>query len=936
MSSSTPRRSTRRSSSRASSVEVTQASRNARSGLDVISAESSPAPARELLATGSPGVQGGRPRRTSSRSVTPRSSTKEDEQPVTGEQSQQLKRRKRNGSSMLSPGIEEERDEEDELQLEAELTVVESSTGDAAEDITPLQTEQEQGSPEPTQSKAKPGRPDPTLRRYLLRRKVIAAIGSLGPVVRPLLIIAAFGLLLLLPSPVPPYSRNTYVDENALQPGAANAHWSWPQVGLCDAISRDVAQFDPSSTNAEERAHYLSQKLTDFGLKPSTQAYSFQLRTGDNVSGVNTYSRWRSGRSDGREAVVIAASWLSAWKGQDDPDHEGDGQGQAVAGRRTNVRGISTALGLAKFLTAQMHWSKDIIFVFSDGYLDGMQAWSNAYFGHSQANLEAESLDCTGAVIWNGIAIDYPSDSFSELVVLHEGKDGQLPNMDVLNTLVKIAEDVGRVPVRLPGSEEVYRAGRDDESGGGWGQLGKLVERHLGWGWRGVARYRKGAANLLSQMQYQSVGHPTGLHGLFQRFHVDAVTIFAVPAKGPHGFYDMGRILESQVKSYSNLIERLHHSQFFYLLTSPKKFVQLGVYLPVALLLSVALTLAGIAKWTEEGRRAQRRRQMFVEAQQRLTDTGEAHREDPQLEVCTLLDYRMDLAISVTKATCDGFTQEGSQSADSATSKRRQLLHALSVLDAQGRPVGTALALTVCGHLLPLAASVFGSTRLDEWTATWDAASVLQLLAVCGATVWSQHLAPASPLRAGGRPLAHLMHAFAMLHAGLGIAVLSLLNFSAALAVGALLTVPLYLLPIPNSEVTLHLAQHRSEDEGDTVEVSTNPVRLPWSKRVTRLDQIRALAATVFLFAILPWNACRISEYLVRLAASDRADGLPALKQAVMSLCGSDLACVQDAIEAAFFDHEVLQTNFVPIATFFYTPVVLEAITACVIIVLRM
>lgn len=31
-------------------------------------------------------------------------------------------------------------------------------------------------------------------------------------------------------------------------------------------------------------------------------------------------------------------------------------------------------------------WAKDIVFVISDGYLDGMHAWLNAYHGAQQAS----------------------------------------------------------------------------------------------------------------------------------------------------------------------------------------------------------------------------------------------------------------------------------------------------------------------------------------------------------------------------------------------------------------------------------------------------------------------------------------------------------------------------------------------------------------------
>lgn len=764
--------------------------------------------------------------------------------------------------------------------------------------------------------------PNPALRRFLLRRKLFRAIGCVGPLIGPLLILAALALLLLLPSPVLPFSKRTYVDENALQPGAANVHWGWAQVGLCDAISKEVANVQRLGPQA--RSSFLFDKLIYFGLRPMTQAYTFRLADGRNVSGINTYARWFSGRSDGREAVIVAASWLSRWKGEEDPDEPLD-EANRTEIRRTNVRGISINLGLAKFLTAQMHWSKDIIFVFSDGYMDGMQAWSNAYFGHRQSNLEAESVDCAGAVVWNAIAVDYPSDSFSDLVILHEGKDGQLPNMDALNTLVKISEDVGRVPSRLPGSEEIFRAGRDDETGGGWGWLGRFVETKLGWGLRGVTRYRKGALNLMHQMKSQIVGHPTGLHGLFQRFHVDAVTVFAVPAKGPHGFYDLGRILESQVVSYSNLIERLHHSQFFYLLTSPTTFIQLGIYLPVALLLSVALTLAGLSKWLKEGRLAQDRRRGFVEMY-RCQQGKLMYAEDPQLDNPTVLDLRMDLAILHIKTMQQAISDtEGAQ-----PDYQSRLAGALHSLDVQGRPLKRALTLMLCCHAPAITAAALGGLSKPKSAWLLNVAVLLQALVLMADryinTAWTSF---APWLRSHSMSLAHLLHAYTMLHAGMGIAVLSLLNFSAATAIAVILTPPLYLLPLPSQNRSLRIAMDAGD--GGIIEADRIAYQVPWDSCPTVLAQIRAGLAGLLLVGLLPWNLYWAAKAITRLAASDFGATLPTASASILSLLGVDATSVEAAVDAALFDYEVLQTSFIPVLSLFYVPLVLEAICACFI-----
>lgn len=108
------------------------------------------------------------------------------------------------------------------------------------------------------------------------------------------------------------------------------------------------------------------------------------------TSGSNAYAVMSSPRTSGTEAMVISASWLSLVD-------EGEGT--------INIRGVSTVLALANFLRSMYFsvdcpkfrriytncldyslWAKDIIFVISDGYLDGMHAWLSAYHGTSQSS----------------------------------------------------------------------------------------------------------------------------------------------------------------------------------------------------------------------------------------------------------------------------------------------------------------------------------------------------------------------------------------------------------------------------------------------------------------------------------------------------------------------------------------------------------------------
>jgi hypothetical protein len=148
------------------------------------------------------------------------------------------------------------------------------------------------------------------------------------------------------------------------------------------------------------RASLLARELQAIGLTAHNQSYTFKVpvRGGiKRIRGINTYARFPAARGDGREAFVIAASWKSAWDGTGDPDaketsaRKADVEGrmsdyERKSVRRSNVRGIASTIVLARHLSGYHHWSKDLIFVFSDGEIEGMQAWSSAYFGKEQSS----------------------------------------------------------------------------------------------------------------------------------------------------------------------------------------------------------------------------------------------------------------------------------------------------------------------------------------------------------------------------------------------------------------------------------------------------------------------------------------------------------------------------------------------------------------------
>lgn len=219
-------------------------------------------------------------------------------------------------------------------------------------------------------------------------------------------------------------------------------------------------------------------------------------------------------------------------------------------------------------------WSKDIILVIPPDSKTGTQAWVDAYHdAHDPSRVG--SLPLKSGALQGAVAIDYPRDEhFDAVHVIYDGTNGQLPNLDLINSIVNIAG----------------------------GQMG------IHTGMQGIIHHNSGYHDrlkmLLRGMLSQSLGYATGPHSGFMAYHVDAVTL-QPHGKGPHDEMAMGRIVEGSFRSLNNLLEHLHQSFFFYLLTQRDRFVSIGTYLPSAMLLSANFSIIAIFLWVKSGQRAQ-------------------------------------------------------------------------------------------------------------------------------------------------------------------------------------------------------------------------------------------------------------------------------------------------------------------------------------------
>lgn len=224
-------------------------------------------------------------------------------------------------------------------------------------------------------------------------------------------------------------------------------------------------------------------------------------------------------------------------------------------------------------ITGWSLWSKDIILVVPPDSKTGTQAWVDAY--HDAHNPELVSpLPLKSGALQGAIAIDYPQEQhFKAIHVIYDGPNGQLPNLDLINSIVNIA-------------------------GGQMGMTTSIqkMKQHTN-------KYPDRLRTMLRGMLNQGLGYAAGAHSSFIPYHVDAVTLQPYG----EGFQDemaMGRLVEGSFRSLNNLLEHLHQSFFFYLLMQTDRFVSIGTYLPSAMLLAANFTIMAISLWVKSGQSA--------------------------------------------------------------------------------------------------------------------------------------------------------------------------------------------------------------------------------------------------------------------------------------------------------------------------------------------
>ncbi|KAF9917931.1 Glycosyl phosphatidyl inositol protein transamidase complex subunit [Lobosporangium transversale] len=369
----------------------------------------------------------------------------------------------------------------------------------------------------------------------------------------------AVSFLWLLALPHRSYSKVTYISENALQPGAANVQFDWNDFVVAEAYRQTVNII--SELPPLERAEALRREFAQVGLKSATQNYTLHTSTVTR-HGVNTYAIFYAPRSDGTEALILSAPWKSR-----NPKFT------------ANTNGVAMLLALAKVFKRGSHFSKDIIFVISDGDTEGLQAWLKAYHGNEERTKTRfeETLHIRSGAIQAALNLDFAgTGDYNVLGIFFEGVNGQLPNLDMINTVVEIAR--GKAPVEITLHDDIM-------------PYTESMPRN----------YTNSLNKMFYMMKYQAAGTPTGNHGVYLKYKIDAITLYGFDKPGwpspRYNLFRLGAVVESTVRSLNNLLEHLHQSFFFYLLSGVRRYTSIGLYMPPIIILGVSFILQALSLW---------------------------------------------------------------------------------------------------------------------------------------------------------------------------------------------------------------------------------------------------------------------------------------------------------------------------------------------------
>ncbi|XP_077983005.1 GPI-anchor transamidase component GPAA1-like [Glandiceps talaboti] len=364
-----------------------------------------------------------------------------------------------------------------------------------------------------------------------------------------------------------PLNAGTYFSENALLPGLVEREFYNDQDGI--EYARQV--LDAVKQEKAMPVDWLKETMLQIGLEAYVQNFTVQhpfigmIGKGKDaklksLTGHNVYGILRAPRVSGTEAMVFSIPFRRTK------------ESKKYGGTQ---HGIGLMLALAKFFRRQTYWSKDVIFLVTEHENLGIQAWLESYHHVESDYIRSSMMHGRSGAILGAINLEVGSTTVSHIDIRMEGLNGQLPNLDLINLAVRLCRKE-RMVVMVQNMEDPRHFFSEKLEG-----------------------YQMNAKIMMSNMVNQALGKPTGNHGLFHKYHIEAITLKGMESGGGQGFKAFGRVLEGIFRSVNNVLERFHQSFFFYILPATDRYVSIGLYMPPFGLLVVVPAIQAVALWIE-------------------------------------------------------------------------------------------------------------------------------------------------------------------------------------------------------------------------------------------------------------------------------------------------------------------------------------------------
>ncbi|RDD40080.1 Glycosylphosphatidylinositol anchor attachment 1 protein [Trichoplax sp. H2] len=294
------------------------------------------------------------------------------------------------------------------------------------------------------------------------------------------ILLYVIGIIWLLALALDDFNDRCYISENALMPAMTHTHYT---------NARDVTSMTSELTEMSSRtvpANWILEHFKKSGFDTFTQNFTYQRPfnyvKNKTITGMNVYGILRAPRKAGTEAIVLNVPYRPIHQIKQEATHAG----------------LALMISLASYFQEKTYWSKDIIFLVTEREYYGLQAWLDSYYDTHIPGIEREELGGRGGSIQSAITLEIPSEYVESLNLKLEGVNGQLPNLDVFNMAVRICDREGITPT-LPRPS-----------------------------YKSSTSYLKSLMTMLTMMSKHALGIPTGNHGLFLKYHIEAITLQGV------------------------------------------------------------------------------------------------------------------------------------------------------------------------------------------------------------------------------------------------------------------------------------------------------------------------------------------------------------------------------------------------------------------------